>query len=326
MYTEGNSKINKLLVFLLNLISIKFKAISFINLKIKSLRKKRFQDVFIISVDNLSFGGTGKTSLVIEIGKCLEKRNIRFAIVTRGYKSKFEKTNTEVKLNHSFEQIGDEAKLLKEKFPAQDIFIGKNRIRSINRAISKKNKIIIIDDGFQSTNIQKDIKIMLINPNHPYYYLRNFKFLAKEEDLIIYYQKKGGLAETPEYMMYDFEIENFCDRYGSIFDLKGSSITGFSALGDNLRFENDLKKYNLIQFHEFKDHHVFTENEIRSLNNLRIKHKADYLVCTEKDFIKIKDFELDDVPLIFSKNSIKFNVDLMGHILNHAEKKGFIKT
>ena len=84
---------------------------------------------------------------------------------------------------------------------------------------------------------------------------------------------------------------------------------GFSAVGDNLRFKNDLEKFNLILYKGYKDHHMYTEEEILSLNNQRIQNGADYLVCTEKDFVKIRDFRFENEPLIFSKNIIKFNIN-----------------
>ena len=113
----------------------------------------------------------------------------KFAIISRGFKSEYENKNVKVKPYHKVKEIGDEAKLLKKKFPEQDIYIGKNRKISIQKAIQDKNKIIILDDGFQTTNIFKDIKIMLFNPEHPYYYLRNFKFLAKNEDFIFFFKE-----------------------------------------------------------------------------------------------------------------------------------------
>ena len=74
MYFKRNSKIDKLNLFFLNGVSIIFKTLSLIYLKLKSLRQKRFPDTLVISIDNLSFGGTGKTSLVMEIGKNFEKK------------------------------------------------------------------------------------------------------------------------------------------------------------------------------------------------------------------------------------------------------------
>ena len=318
MYIKTYSKLNKILIFLLNLVSIVFKTISLFNLKIKTLNKKEYKAAFIISVDNLSFGGTGKTPLVIKIGEELKKREIKFAIVTRGYLSKFENTSFLINSNQNSKEIGDEAKILKNRFPNQDIFIGKKRHTSIKKAIENKNKIIILDDGFQSTDIYKNCTIMLLNPEHPYYYLRNFKFLIRKENFILLYDSSS------KYGTYKFEHMNFYNKNGKITDIKESPLIGFSALGDNSRFKKSLSKFNLIEFRGYRDHFLYTQNIINGLNILRINKKADYLVCTEKDSVKLINLNLDDIPLIYSKNIIIFNSILISSILKHAKKENFI--
>ncbi len=317
MYNKRNSKNNSLKVFLLNSLSIIFKIISLINLKLKSIMKQSFKDIYIISIDNLAFGGTGKTPLVINIGKELKKKKINFCIITRGYKSKFEKRGIKVNTSHSIKDIGDEAALFRSYFPDIDIYIGKNRQRSIEKAIKDNNKIIILDDGFQTTGLIKDLKIMLLNPEHEYYYLRNFKFLIKQDDIILSLKKD-----------YNFIIEGLYDIKNNRVQIPNSTdIIGFSALGDNKRFRQTLidLKHNIIDFIEYSDHFSFSENDLNLLNNIRKEKKSSYLVCSEKDFIKLKDLNIDKIPLIYVKNSIKLNISLTEKILLDAERKQ-IKT
>lgn len=328
MYIKGNSPIHRLITWLLNAASIIFKILSLINLKRKSLRQTKYPEALIVSIDNLSFGGTGKTTLTIKIGKYLESRNIKFAVVTRGYKSTSEAEGAVVQPHHDVKRVGDEAKLFKHRFPHQDIYVGKNRKGSIKKAIANANKIILLDDGFQTTNIYKDIKIMLFNPGHPYYYLRNFKFLMKKENYVFFYQTTGpyplNRSGEPICGSYDFEREGFCNPEGKSIDIRNVSIFGFSALGDNLRFKQDLSAFQLKDFKGYKDHHAYTEADIHRLNQQRIQKNADYLVCTEKDFMKIKHFNLTKIPLIYAQNSIKFNFDLMDCIWKYAKEKNKI--
>jgi tetraacyldisaccharide 4'-kinase len=322
MYIEGNSAFHRLSRWFLNALSLVFKTLSLVNLKRKALRKQRFPAATIVSIDNLSFGGTGKTTLVIEIGEYLQKNRIKFAIVTRGYRSHFEARGTEVKLYHSPGEVGDEAALFKHRFPQQDIYVGKNRKHSIIKALGKNNKIILLDDGFQSTDIYKDLKIMLVNPLHPYYFLRNFKWLMREEDWVFFYRTllscpPGG----PVCGTYDFEPGGFRDREDRPVDTRGAALLGFSALGDNARFRNDLSRFNLVEFHGFNDHYAYKEKDLHRLNQRRIQVKADYLVCTEKDFMKIKPINFPSLPLIYVRNSIKLSFDLMSLILKYAKEK-----
>jgi tetraacyldisaccharide 4'-kinase len=331
MHIKGNSAISKLKVFLLNGVSILFKTISLLNLKFKSLRLTKYP-VLVISVDNLSFGGTGKTTLVMEIGKHLEQKNLGFAVITRGYKSKLEHPGAKVERHHTVNDVGDEALLYKRCFRSQDqdVYVGKNRMRSIESAIRDGHKIILLDDGFQSTQIHKDIKIMLFNPHHPYYYLRNFKGLMKKEDFIFFYREiPAGAGEKYRPAVcgvYYFESGHFYTAAGTILpltDLRGLSLVGFSALGDNHRFKNDLSAFRLVEFVPFNDHHAYREKEIRDLNTRRIEKKADYLACTEKDFIKLSGINLDDIPLIYLKNSIKLSPNLMDYVREYAAKENY---
>lgn len=316
---------NILIVPFLNLISVVFKTVSFINLKIKALRQTRYAGTAIISIDNLSFGGTGKTSLVIRLGELLQEAGIPFAVVSRGYRSKYEKSGLAVEINHSAAVVGDEAKLLKIHFPDRDILIGRKRRESIKKAAAGNNRVILLDDGFQSTDIYKDVGIMLFNPRRPYYYLRNFKFLMKEEDFILIYEPDQAVVNksgSGSRGFYRFERENFYDIAGNIVDAKHSALFGFSALGDNTRFKSDLADFNLVGFKGYRDHYAFSGQDLRFLDKCRKESKADYLVCTEKDYVKILDHHyIKNIPLIYVKNVIKCNIDLFKVVSKYAAKK-----
>jgi len=343
MHIKTNSSPIKITVFILNGFSLIFKTISFFYLKIKSLKQISYKEVFIISVDNLSFGGTGKTPLIIQIGKQLQEKNIKFAVVTRGYLSKYEKKGIEATRDSTATDIGDEAALLKQIFKNQDILVGKNRHDSIKKAIKHQNKIILLDDGFQSTDIFKDIKIMLVNPYHHYYYLRNFKFMARKDDIVLTYDPgwEGPFPESENKQnpsssnksplknkilsgVYNFELGKFYNSEGKEIQVGNSPILGFSAVGDNFRFKKDLSNFNLIHFKGYRDHFEFTEKELLKIDTFGKQKKAEYLVCTEKDFIRIFPDLRKGIALIYLKNHIKYNINLIHIILTHAKKTGFI--
>ncbi len=318
---------------LLNGVSLLFKTVSLVNLKLKRLRKKEYP-ALIVSIDNLSFGGTGKTTLVIHIGRELQKRGVPFAVVTRGYHSKLEKQNARVLPHHTVEDVGDEAMIYKNTFPGEDIYVGGNRHVSIRAALEVKHRVILLDDGFQSTDIAGSIGVMLINPAHPYYYLRNFKFLARGEDFIFFYRSRPrfkGCGESedrkkknrggPVCGTYDFSLEGFCDASGRPVDPAGKTLLGFSALGDNRRFREDLVPHGLKDFKGFPDHHTLTLKELRALDRRRKEQHIDTLVCTQKDFVKIKPHYLENIPLIYAQNRIQLSVDIMDVLLSINEKK-----
>ncbi len=323
MHGRGDKKINKLIVLFLNAVSLIFKSVSFVVLKIKSLRKTEFEKIKIISVDNLAFGGTGKTPLVIEIGKILNDAGIKFSIVMRGYGSKNTNKSSLSKGDDTWEKIGDEAVIYLKEFPETDIFIGSDRKMSINQSIKRGNEVVVLDDGFQSSGIKKDIKIMLINEEQPYYYLRNFKFMAESEDVVLYTNNSISEKDSKKKVknpikgIYSFDLAGFLDPNGKLIEPGNTPMYGFSALGDNKRFKKDLKEFNLKGFWGFRDHYVFENRDLELLKEKMNSVGAKMLVCTHKDFVKIRGLIVGvQFPLIYVKNRIKFDFDLKSYILS----------
>lgn len=324
MQLKANPAFPRLIRPFLDLASLVFKGISYLNIGIKSLRQKEFPHLFIISVDNLSFGGTGKTPLVMAIGRALEKKGARFAIISRGYRSGYEKKGTCVQAGHSCQEVGDEPLLLKANFPAQDVFIGRDRLRSLAAAAAKNNRILILDDGFQSSQIKKDFSIMLINPGHPYWYLRNFKFMRNRADRVLTYLPAGQTDKPAPADTYEFVIEKFLNASGREVAIGAAPIVAFSALGDNERFAGDLRQFRLAAFRPFPDHHAFSPADLRSLERLRKANGGDWLVCSEKDYCKIKNILPPEIPLLYARNAIRLPHDTIEQIIKYAAEKGFI--
>jgi tetraacyldisaccharide 4'-kinase len=315
---------------LLGLLSLPYKAIAFCQWRLRSLRQRAFPGMFIISVDSLSFGGAGKTPLVMAIGKALEARGARFAVISRGYRSRFEKKGVRVGSGHSCRDVGDEALMLKARFPGQEIFIGRDRLRSIAAAAASGVRILILDDGFQSSHIRKDFSIMLVNPGHPYYYLRHFLFLARRDDRVLAFQPAPrAQGDGPG---YDFAITGFRDIHDRPVEIGTDPLVAFSALGDNARFAGDMGRYKLAAFRGFADHHAFTPEDLRAMEALRKETGAAWLVCTEKDLCKMKHFlapgplagDLQGIPLLYARNEIQLPGDVIAGIIEHAAKKGLL--
>jgi tetraacyldisaccharide 4'-kinase len=324
MHFRSNSTFYRLSLPALNLASLLFKTISLVNLTIKSLRQAHFPELFIISVDNLSFGGTGKTPLVIAIGQALEKRRVPFAVISRGYRSGYEKKGARVESTQTAEEVGDEPWLLKKYFPDRDILIGRDRLRSIAAAAARKNRIVILDDGLQTSQIRKDFSILLLNPGHPYFYLRNFKFLARRESLVLVYRQNRQDGEAVPPGTYGFARKDFLDRLNRRVAVDDARIIAFSALGDNERFQRDMGHYNLAAFRGFPDHHAFTIADMQALEDLRKEKEATWMVCSEKDYCKINKFLHAASPLIYFRNEIELPGDTIEQIIQHAAKKDFL--
>jgi tetraacyldisaccharide 4'-kinase len=340
MQPGTDSTLSRLSRPFLNLLSLGYKTAALCNLLAQALRRRTFPAMFIISVDSLSFGGAGKTPLVMAIGQALQARGARFAVVSRGYRSHSEKTGARVVTGQPCAEVGDEALMIKTRFPGQEVFIGRDRLRSIAAAAALDVRIIILDDGFQSSHIRKDISVMLVNPTHPYYYLRHFRFLTRRADLLLSYRQGLPPGGKEDGAGYDFAISAFFDACSRPVDISGTALVAFSALGDNQRFAGDMGRFRLAAFRGFADHHAFTPTDLRSLEALRKEKGADWLICTEKDFCKIQDLMLADtpgadragapgtdlrgIPLLYARNEIQLPGGVIAAIVEHAAKKGFI--
>jgi tetraacyldisaccharide 4'-kinase len=296
------------LVYLLNLFSVLYKTISLINLKLKSLHRVSFDKAVILSINSLSFGGTGKSPAIIHIGGILQREGIRFAVITRGYKSRAESGSVEVKSGDSPASVGDEPVMLKDHFPSMDIYAGRQRVVSILKAIKRNNQVIILDDGFQSTHIRRDIQIMLYHPGHPYYYLRNFRRLLRNEDLLFSFggPLPGPVGGRKEDGIYHFKTGDCFRPDGKPFHPGKNPLLAFSGLADNRRFIHSLSGFQVADSTTFPDHHPFSQSDLDVLNRRRQEKGLAYLLCTYKDFVKVRRLDLTGIPLLYVTNRIVF--------------------
>jgi len=121
----------------------------------------------VISVGNITLGGTGKTSLVKVIAGYLQQRGHKVAILTRGYKRK-KITNYELRITN-YENMGDEPYMLQMSLADIPVIVDSNRVRSANRAISEYGTdTVIFDDGLQQWRIKKDLEIVTIDATNPF--------------------------------------------------------------------------------------------------------------------------------------------------------------
>lgn len=304
---------------LLDPLSLPYKAVAYACLRARERRAHAFPGLFIISVDSLSFGGAGKTPLVMALGDALQARGARFAVVSRGYRSRLEKGGARVEAGHGFRDVGDEARMLKARFPGQEVLVGRDRLRSIAAARALGARIVLLDDGLQTAHVRKDLSIMLVHPSHPYFYLRHFRFLARRADIVLRYRPGGGGDDG-----YDFVPAGFLDAAGRPLAAGDAPLVAFSALGDNARFHRDMERCRLAAFRGFPDHHAFTAAELRELEALRREKGAAWLVCTEKDFCRLDGVLPAGVPLLRARNEIQLPGGVLAAVITHAEAKGFL--
>ena len=131
------------------------------------LAESPYRGAAVISIGNITVGGTGKTPLVIWLCKFLQQKEIQCAVLTRGYK-----TRTQTRVTSDERQAtSDEPAILAESCPQAKIIVNPNRLEAAAEAVSKFGaKVLIMDDGFQHRRLHRDLDIVTIDGTCPFGY------------------------------------------------------------------------------------------------------------------------------------------------------------
>ncbi len=280
----------------------------------------------VISVGNLTMGGTGKTPVVQMICRYLQKRQIKTAIVSRGYggraSNKVNLVSDGKTVLMRAEEAGDEPRLHGDLLPEVVVATGKDR-RPVCRFVEEELQCqtIVLDDGFQHLKVQRDVDLVLFDSTNlagnsrvfPGGELREPVSSLHRADAFIMtgttkqnHERAQMFSEllnkrfghTPVFFSY-IEV-NGAKRINDSSDLDvdrlPSALYGFCGIANPERFRNSLlnSKINLCGFTEFKDHTLYNESDIQLLEQ-KAKHAgATGLITTEKDMVKLAqtDFKM----------------------------------
>lgn len=270
----------KLLAILLLPLSVIYFIVVWVKFKLAS--KKNF-DIPIISIGNLTLGGSGKTPLCIAIANEFEGG----FIILRGYK-RASKGLKKICINGEIltdvKTSGDEAMEYAKSVKNANVIVSENRDEAINLARSLKARYVLLDDGFSKFHIKK--LNILIKPSHEPYFdfvipsgaYRYPKSFYKFADRIV----QEGVDFTRE-----SEIINPSDRMVLV-----------TAIANPARLSPFYEKCIGREF--FEDHHSFTKGELEEILK---RYKATSLLVTKKDFVKIEEFGLP-ISLITLKTTL----------------------
>ena len=262
----------------------------------------------VISIGNITTGGTGKTPMTRHVARHLQKLGLRPAIISRGYGGDFERRGGVVSDGRTVlataGQAGDEAYMLATQLPGVAVLVGRDRYRSGLIARQRYGAdILILDDGFQHYRLARTIDLVLLDAENP---LGNGHLLPL-----------GRLREPPENLkradaliLVRRNVSPPADRRwlkpllgsGPVFECRrrqvqvGGDASGqpqrlfaFAGLARNQRFFDDLQQggAEVVARRSFQVHHPYSLKTLESLAAAAVTARADAIVTTAKDHSRI---------------------------------------
>lgn len=281
---------------------------------------KKFK-VPVISIGNLSFGGTNKTPFTLFISNLLNKEEKKVAILMRGYKGKLEDQGGLLSKNESknlAENFGDEATLLINSNPNLDIIVGKKRSQNLEKFYDQINSdVVLLDDGFQHLAIKRDLDIVLLDSTmdiskyktFPVGYLREDLSALSDAEVVVYTRcdqvDVGRLTELKSlispYLRHSvIQLETALRPVGvfnknrkiewDLDSLSGKKVYAFCGIANPESFFHSLDKLGAIVEKKFiyRDHHFFSDKELARMLK-EGESKDTIFLTTEKDFVRISE-------------------------------------
>ncbi len=292
----------------------------------------------VISVGNITLGGTGKTPLVEFIARYLTDEGHEVAILTRGYK-RADASRPRVVVSDgtgvqaSLAEAGDEPLMLARRLPGVKVVVGPNRHEN-GKAMEDANEcdVFLLDDGFQHIQLKRDLNILVLDATDPFGdgemapfgRLREPLYALRRADAIVVtradrtfdqdaLQSVLDVCEVTAPVMFAYhEITGLHDlatgKPQAQRLISGKKVGVFSALGKPVIFEDDVANAgaNVVHRKRFGDHHRYTQADADALVADARAAGAELLVTTEKDAVKLESLDFRGFPVSVVEIKVQF--------------------
>jgi len=291
-------------------------------------------DMPIISVGNLSMGGTGKTPHIEYLIRLLSK-NYKLATLSRGYGRKTKGFFIADGLTNA-QDIGDEPMQFHQKFNNVTVAVDANRVEGVNEILSAdvETEVILLDDAFQHRRIKPGFQILLTPFNDlftddyvfPSGRLREFKTGKSRADVVVVTKcpeeiSKQKSLDITEKLGLDGSQELFFSKiiYGDVVfgwdkildfdDLIEYKVLLVTGIANPTSLINHLKSYDITFKHlKFADHYNFSVNDILKINSdfVNLGSGKKIILTTEKDYVRLSTTSIHKSNLMYLPISIGF--------------------
>ncbi len=278
----------------------------------------------VISIGNIVAGGTGKTPVTLMIAQEFYK-DWTIAILSRGYRSYAEYLGTPVVLSsgdgptYPASYCGDEPYLLSQNLPKALVFVGKDRHQSSNLAAKAGAQLILLDDGMQHRHLARDLEVVVMNAQDPFgqgYFLprgflrESISSLSRAHLIIVNHvnEKEEFNSIKKEISKYSsapmigtkMEVMEIVDLEGqSLPDLQNKKVSIFCAIAHPDSFLKTVRNLGAepVEQKFLSDHLTLTNDELTEFCQCSMAKGAEWVLCTEKDFVKLDKASLNSLPI-----------------------------
>lgn len=287
------------------------------NLYFDLLKGKAFRvERPVISVGNLTTGGTGKTPVTARVSRLLEERRLTIAILLRGYMARGARRHAgdEDAAPEKWSSHSDEALVLKRQCPRAIVLVNPDRAASARRAVAEGADVILLDDGFQHRRLARDLDIVLVDATLPFGYghilprglLREPASSLRRAGLVIVtrsneidHAARGLLLGTLRRVSGGKPIIEARHAPAGFTDMKGRGVEGlspaevqaviFAGIANFESFRRGVEGLGVrvLAAYQFPDHHDYTDDEITGLQRAALDLEANAVLTTEKDAVKL---------------------------------------
>lgn len=322
----------------------------------------------VISIGNLTVGGTGKTPMTIYVARLVKRLGYRVVILSRGYRGLSEKTGGIVsdgqKIFMGPEAAGDEPYMMASSLNDIPVIVGKNRYKAGIVAIKEyKPDVLVLDDAFQHLKLMRDIDLVLLDESYPFGNrhllprgtLREPISSLSRGDAYVLTRSHASLNDTGETKLKRFSnggpiYKSSHDPYiyqvvkgkntsvkkeeKSLFSynfelLKGRPVFAFAGIARNTDFRRTLEslKCDVRGFLEFADHHQYSTRDFDGIFRWTKDAAVDFLVTTEKDYVRISskikwpiDLVVIGIEISFGDDEDAFNLFIKNRLEDFKKK------
>jgi len=302
----------------------------------------------VLSVGNLSVGGTGKTPIALHLAQELDKMGHKNVIISRGYGGRRDVDPMDVTPESDPSEIGDEPTMMARRLGPNQVIVGRSRHAAALRAISSvpEAKLLIMDDGFQHRKLHRDVDLLLLDGVRKWGNGRLLP-LGDMREPMTGAKRAHALIVTRGLKANKDEVETWWSEFGSggpIFyvDFHLAAVrdaaTGkrlalpaelgplftFCALGHPQAFYADLQDagLTLVGTKSFRDHKALSPSKIAKLAALAADSGAAGLVSTEKDAVKLTTSHIaaSGLPIWVAEQEVQGAADLVEWIADSLNR------